>query len=98
MQLARTRRAWAALTFGILALAVGVVAGGVASAQSKSLTVGSKNFAGAQAIAEAYAQALEHKGYDISVKDNLGATEIVYKALQDGQLDGYADYQGTLLT
>ena len=98
MHLARTRRTWAVLTVGLLILGVGVTAGGVASAQSKSLTVGSKDFAGAQAISQAYGQALEGKGYDITYKDNLGATEIVYKALQNGDLDGYADYQGTLLT
>lgn len=92
------RRSWALLTAGLLALVVGVTAGGVASAQSKSLTVGSKDFSGAQAISQAYGQALENKGYDISFKDNLGATEIVYKALENGDLDGYADYQGTLLT
>lgn len=92
------RRAWAPLlTFGVLALVVGMTAG-AASAQGKSLTVGSKDFAGAQAISQAYGQALENKGYDISFKENLGATEIVYKALENGDLDGYADYQGTLLT
>ncbi len=91
------RRAWALLTAGLLTLVVGLTAGGVASAQSKSLTVGSKDFGGAQAISQAYGQALENKGYDISFKDNLGATEIVYAALQNGDLDGYADYQGTLL-
>jgi osmoprotectant transport system substrate-binding protein len=98
MHLARTRRTWAVLTLGLLILTVGVTAGGVASAQSKSLTVGSKDFAGAQAISQAYGQALENKGYDISFKDNLGGTEIVYKALQNGEIDGYAEYQGTLLT
>ena len=91
------RRSWALLTAGVLLLVVALSAG-VAGAQSKSLTVGSKDFAGAQAISQAYGQALENKGYDISFKDNLGATEIVYKALQNGDLDGYADYQGTLLT
>jgi osmoprotectant transport system substrate-binding protein len=89
------RRSWPLLAVGAL-LVVGMTAG-VASAQSKSLTVGSKDFAGAQAISQAYGQALENKGYDISFKENLGATEIVYKALENGDLDGYADYQGTLL-
>jgi osmoprotectant transport system substrate-binding protein len=91
------RRSWALLTAGLLILAV-TLSAGVASAQSKSLTVGSKDFSGAQAISQAYGQALENKGYDISFKDNLGATEIVYEALKNGDLDGYADYQGTLLT
>jgi osmoprotectant transport system substrate-binding protein len=90
------RRSWALLTAGVLTLVVALTAG-VASAQSKSLTVGSKDFSGAQAISQAYGQALENKGYDISFKENLGATEIVYQALQNGDLDGYADYQGTLL-
>jgi len=91
------RRSWALLTAGLLVLAV-TLSAGAASAQSKSLTVGSKDFSGAQAISQAYGQALENKGYDITFKDNLGATEIVYAALQNGDLDGYADYQGTLLT
>jgi osmoprotectant transport system substrate-binding protein len=91
------RRSWALLTAGLLVLAV-TLSAGAASAQSKSLTVGSKDFSGAQAISQAYGQALENKGYDITFKDNLGATEIVYKALENGDLDGYADYQGTLLT
>jgi osmoprotectant transport system substrate-binding protein len=95
---ARSRRTWALLTAGLLTLVVGLNAGGVASAQTKSLTVGSKDFSGAQAISQAYGQALENKGYDITFKDNLGATEIVYQALKNGDLDGYADYQGTLLT
>src|SRR5262245_9240886 len=90
------RRSWAVLTAGLLLLAV-TLSAGVASAQSKSLTVGSKDFAGAQAVSQAYGQALENKGYDISFKDNLGATEIVYQALQNGDLDGYGEYQGTLL-
>jgi len=95
---ARSRRTWALLTAGLLTLVVALTAGGVASAQTKSLTVGSKDLAGAQAIAQAYGQALENKGYDITFKDNLGATEIVYKALENGDLDGYGEYQGTLLT
>src|SRR5690348_3154234 len=95
---ARRRRAIVAgltlaVTLGLVATATAAPAG----AASKSLTVGSKNFSGAQALSQAYGQALQAKGYDISFKDNIGPTEIVYKALQNGDLDGYADYQGTLL-
>ena len=84
----------------VIAVALGVALtwSGAASAQTKSLTVGSKNFSGAQALSQAYGQALEGKGYDINYKENIGATEIVYPALQNGELDAYADYQGTLLT
>jgi osmoprotectant transport system substrate-binding protein len=92
------RRAWSLLVATTLTLAVGFTTAGTASAQSTSLTVGSKDFSGAQAISQAYGQALENKGYNITFKDNLGPTEIVYAALKNGDLDGYADYQGTLLT
>jgi osmoprotectant transport system substrate-binding protein len=81
----------------VAALATALFAG-TAGAQTKSLTVGSKNFSGAQALSQAYGQALKAKGYDITAKDNIGPTEIVYVALKNGDLDGYADYQGTLLT
>lgn len=92
------RRGWiASLTLGVLAAVVGTTAG-PASARSTSLTVGSKDFTGAQAVSQAYGQALENHHYDISFKDNLGATEVVYQALLRGDVDGYADYQGTLLT
>jgi osmoprotectant transport system substrate-binding protein len=74
-----------------------VAAASPVGAAGTSLTVGSKNFSGAQALSQAYGQALQAKGYDITFKDNIGPTEIVYKALQNGDLDGYADYQGTLL-
>ena len=81
----------------VAVLAVPVLAGG-AGAGTESLTVGSKDFAGAQALSQAYGQALEAKDFDISFEDNIGPTEVVYPALENGDLDAYADYQGTLLT
>jgi osmoprotectant transport system substrate-binding protein len=82
----------------VLALLPTAVFAGSAGAQTKSLTVGSKNFSGAQVLSQAWGQALDAKGYDITFKDNIGPTEIVYPSLQDGDLDAYADYTGTLLT
>jgi osmoprotectant transport system substrate-binding protein len=94
-----SRSAWKLITTGLaLALLATAALAGSAGAQTKSLTVGSKDFSGAQALSQAYGQALEAKGYDISYKENIGATEIVYAALQSGDLDAYAEYQGTLLT
>jgi osmoprotectant transport system substrate-binding protein len=81
-----------------VALVAGMLAAAApAGAASKSLTVGSKNFSGAQAVSQAYGQALEAKGYDITFKDNIGPTEVVYQSLENGDLDAYADFQGTLL-
>jgi osmoprotectant transport system substrate-binding protein len=86
------------LTVGVaLVVSVGLGFAGTAGAQAKSLTVGSKDVVGSQALSQAYGQALEAKGYDVSYKENLGPTEITYEALDNGDIDAYADYQGTLL-
>jgi osmoprotectant transport system substrate-binding protein len=93
------RSAWKLVTVALaVALLPTALFAGSAGAQAKTLTVGSKDFSGAQVLSQAYGQALEAKGYDISFKDNIGPTEIVYAALENGDLDAYADYQGTLLT
>jgi osmoprotectant transport system substrate-binding protein len=63
-----------------------------------SVIVGSKDFAGAQIISQAYGQTLEAEGYDITYKDNIGPTETVYPLLENGDIDLYGEFQGTLLT
>jgi osmoprotectant transport system substrate-binding protein len=92
------RRAGALLATVIVTAAVLVATAGNAPA-ADSLTVGSKDFAGAQVLSQAYGQALNKaKRFDVGYRSNLGATEIVYAALKNGDIDAYADYQGTLLT
>jgi osmoprotectant transport system substrate-binding protein len=68
------------------------------SGDGKSLTVGAANFAGARAVSQAYAQALEAKGYDIDFKDNVGTREQLYPLLESGDIDLYGDFTGSLLT
>jgi osmoprotectant transport system substrate-binding protein len=68
------------------------------SGDGKSLTVGSKDFGGAQLLSQAYGQALEANGYDITYKDNIGTTEIVYPLVKSGEIDLYGEYTGTFLT
>jgi osmoprotectant transport system substrate-binding protein len=61
------------------------------------LTVGSTNFSEQFVVASMYAQVLEAAGCKVTVKDNLGAREVVFPALESGQIDLVADYVGTLL-
>ena len=69
------------------------------SASTKpAIIVGSKDFAGAQIISQAYGQTLESKGYDITYKDNIGPTETVFPLLQKGDIDLYGEFSGTFLT
>ena len=59
--------------------------------------VGSKNFTEQFILAELYAQALEAAGIKVERKINLGGTLIAYKALEEGQIDFYPEYTGTML-
>src|ERR1700738_5065057 len=63
-----------------------------------AVTVGDKNFTEEYILGALYAQALAAKGYKVTVKGNIGSSEITYKALTSGQIDMYPEYTGTLLT
>jgi osmoprotectant transport system substrate-binding protein len=65
-------------------------------AANMSITVGEKNFAGAQVISQLYGQALAAKGFKTTYKQ-LGPTEQAYAAVKSGNIDLYGEYQGTLL-
>ena len=59
-----------------------------------SLTLGTKNFTEELIIGELYRQELQHEGYTVNYKPNIGSTEIVDKALTSGQIDAYPEYLG----
>jgi osmoprotectant transport system substrate-binding protein len=63
-----------------------------------AVTIGDKNFAEENILGALYSQALAAKGYKVTLKDNLGSTEIAYKALTSGQVEMYPEYTGVLLS
>jgi osmoprotectant transport system substrate-binding protein len=63
-----------------------------------AVTIGDKSFAEENILGALYSQALEAKGFKVNLKDNVGSTEIAYKALTSGQIDLYPEYTGTLLS
>jgi glycine betaine/choline ABC-type transport system substrate-binding protein len=67
-------------------------------AQGVSLTVGSANFPENEILAEIYAQALSAQGASITTKLNIGSREKYLPALEQGSLDLFPEYNGTLLT
>jgi osmoprotectant transport system substrate-binding protein len=73
-------------------------AAGSPGAGKPAITLGDKNFPEENILGALYAQALEAKGYKVTLKDNVGSTEIIYKALQAGQVDLYPEYTGVLLS
>ena len=98
--------------FTLVVLAASVVGfGASAIAQSRAVAhaaakpgagkptfvLGDKNFAEEYILGDLYQQALQAQGYKVTLKPNLGSTEIAWKALKSGQIQGYPEYDGTLL-
>jgi osmoprotectant transport system substrate-binding protein len=97
-----------------LALAVVVAACGSSSSSSKStsaaapsgkpgagkpaVTIGDKNFTEQFILGQLYAQALRAKGFSVNVKSDIGSSELIDKALTSGQINGYPEYSGIVLT
>jgi osmoprotectant transport system substrate-binding protein len=67
---------------------------GQPGAGKPAVTFGSKNFPEQVILGELYAQALRAKGYKVTLKGNVGATEVIDKALTSGKIDGYPEYTG----
>jgi osmoprotectant transport system substrate-binding protein len=59
-----------------------------------AVTIGTKDFTEEFVLGQLYKQALEAKGYKVNYKENIGATEIIDKALTSGEIDGYPEYTG----
>ena len=88
----------------LLGLTLVVATAGMSGADSTAqggnkgaLTMGSKNLPGAQVLGQVYGQALQKNGYSMSYKENLGSTEVVFAALESGDLDLYPDYLNTVV-
>jgi osmoprotectant transport system substrate-binding protein len=63
-----------------------------------AVTIGDKNFTEEFILGQLYAQALRAKGYKVTLKDNIGSSEIIDKALTGGQIQMYPDYVGTIVS
>jgi osmoprotectant transport system substrate-binding protein len=62
-----------------------------------SVAVGSFNFSESVLLAHLYAKVLEDAGYKTTVRANLGAREIVFPALEKGEIDVVPEYLGNAL-
>jgi osmoprotectant transport system substrate-binding protein len=101
-----------ALAVAVLALVVAATGGcgsskkssttnapsGQPGAGKPAVTLGSKNFPEELTLGELYAQALRAKGFKVDLKANIGATEVIDKALTSGKIDTYPEYTGIGLT
>ena len=71
----------------------------VAGAAGKgTITVGSKNFPEQYILGNIYADALTAAGFKVKKSLDIGSEVLAYKSLQQGEIDGYPEYTGTVLT
>jgi len=73
-------------------------ASGGPGAGKPAVTIGDKNFPEENILGELYAQALKAKGYKVTLKPNVGSSEIIYKAFTSGQIQMYPEYTGVFLS
>lgn len=62
-----------------------------------AVVLGDKNFPEENILGSLYQEALQAQGYKVTLKSNIGSTEVAWKALKAGQIQGYPEYDGTLL-
>jgi osmoprotectant transport system substrate-binding protein len=62
------------------------------------IVMGDKNFTEEYILGDLYQQALQAKGYKVTLKPNIGSSEITYKALTSGQIQMYPEYTGEIVT
>ena len=62
------------------------------------LTLGTKNFTEEFVLGELYEQALAAKGYKVTLRKDIGPTEVIDKELTSGAIDAYPEYLGVALT
>lgn len=90
-----------ALLLLVTAAACGDSGGGSSSntaVKSKgSVTLGSFNFSESVLLANLYARALDDAGYKTTVRANLGAREVVFPALEKGDIQIVPEYVGNAL-
>ncbi|TAA21355.1 glycine betaine ABC transporter substrate-binding protein [Pseudoxanthomonas winnipegensis] len=65
-------------------------------AMARQVTVGSKNFTEGVLLTEIAVAQARKDGVEVAHKRQLGGTRILWRALQEGDIDAYAEYTGTL--
>lgn len=65
-------------------------------APGQTLRIGSKKFTESYVLGEIGKRVLENAGFTVEHKQGMGATAIVWNALQGGSIDVYPEYTGTV--
>ncbi len=63
-----------------------------------AISLGDKNFSEEYLLGQLYTQALEAKGFKVTLHGNIGNSETIDKALTSGKIDMYPEYTGVIYT
>lgn len=85
---------------GVLALALALAPASLpprpqVAIQAEPVVVASKPFGESYLLAEMFSQLLEAHGIEVDRRPGLGATELAFQALRNGEVDAYPEYTGT---
>jgi osmoprotectant transport system substrate-binding protein len=83
---------------GVIALTAQSTVAAQPGTGKPAVVIGDKNFAEENILGALYAQALKAQGYSVTLKDNIGSSEITWKALLAGQIQLYPEYTGEILS
>ena len=72
--------------------------GGGSSGGGATVTVGSTNFSEQLILAQMYAAVLQKAGVKVDTRLNLGNREVVFPALEKGEIDLLPEYNGSVLS
>ena len=97
------RRALLAVALLLVVAGCGGSGGGAGTTSNDAaagppLRIGTKDFPEQFLLGELYSQALRAKGFRVTLKRDVGSTEIIHEALIGGALDMYPEYVGVLLS
>ena len=72
-------------------------AAGSATSAKPIVTIGTKNFTEQYILGQLYKQALEARGYQVSLKQDIGSSELIDGAFRSGKINFYPEYTGVLV-
>ncbi|MDQ6899576.1 MAG: hypothetical protein M3072_08720, partial [Candidatus Dormibacteraeota bacterium] len=70
---------------------------GLPGAGKPTIILGDKNFDEEFLLGELYAQAFRAKGYTVTLKSNIGGSELINTTFQSGQINAYPEYLGEVV-
>jgi osmoprotectant transport system substrate-binding protein len=90
-------RAFALLAALVAALLLATGCSAVGGGDSGKIVIGTKEFTEEWIMGQLYKEALNNEGYQVLVKNNIGSTAIIDRALTAGRIDLYPEYTGVIL-